>query len=163
MGFAALLAMAPNTSTAPVVRMAVSRIGNAHPSGVNFGSGRSRVTAATRTTSTAPTEHTIARGPTQPILDISTSDRESGRSLIFGLTAAFQSRRLQRCRRRLQTLVSRQAAVDTVVAPRGKRHLTPSSKPHGRRANHERQHKSKLVDDIPLSLIHISEPTRLLS
>src|SRR6187551_1898072 len=81
-GFAALLAIAPNTSTAPVVRMAVSRIGNAHPRGVNFGSGRSSVTATTRTTSTAPTEHTIARGPTQPILDISISDRDSGRSLI---------------------------------------------------------------------------------
>ena len=39
MGFAALLAIAPNTSTAPVVRMAVSRIGNARPSGVNFGVG----------------------------------------------------------------------------------------------------------------------------
>jgi hypothetical protein len=43
----------------------------------------------------------------------------------------------------------RVSASDTVVAPRGKRHLTPSPKPHGRRANHERQRKSKFVDDIP--------------
>jgi len=87
MGVAALLAIAPNTNTAPVVRMAVSRVGNTHPSGVNFGSGRNSATAAALTTSTAPIEHTIAKGPTQAIRDRSISDRESERSLMFDPTS----------------------------------------------------------------------------
>jgi hypothetical protein len=87
-GLAAVLAIAPNTNAAAVVRMAVSIIGKAQPNGVKPWSGRSNATATLRTITTAPTEHSTASGATQPSLVTSIAGRESARLTIFGLTTA---------------------------------------------------------------------------